>query len=150
MSTYKLITYLDAEIHEVFDFHIDLDNLLLITPPDFKLQIFHRPEALEVGAKIGLFVKMGPVTTTMESVIEELDRPTRLVDRQIGGFFSKWIHTHEFEIITSKKTKLIDLVEYGLPMGALGKLFGGSYAQNTIEKMFRHRALMTKKLLEKK
>jgi len=150
MSTFKLTTYIDAGILEVFDFHLELDNLLLITPPDFKLQIFHIPEKMEVGARVGLFVKMGPVTTTMESVIEELDRPNKLVDRQVGGFFSEWVHTHEFESITARKTKLTDLVDYSLPMGVLGRMFGGGYAQNIIEKMFRHRAMMTKNLLEKK
>jgi ligand-binding SRPBCC domain-containing protein len=148
LPTYEQVTYIDANIEKVFAFHLDLNNLLRISPEDANLQIFHAPPKLEKGARVGLFVKIGPITTTMETVVEELDPPHRFVDRQVGGFFASWVHTHTFEKITENKTKLTDRIEYTLPGGVLGNLVGGGIAYSKIEEMFRHRAMMTKKLLE--
>ena len=148
MPTIKQVTYIDAPIEKVFAFHLDLNNLLKISPPETDLQIFHMPDKMVEGATVGLFVKMGPITTTMETVIDELDPPHKFVDRQIGGFFSKWTHTHLLEKITETKTKLTDIIEFSLPMGILGNLFGGGIVQDKIEKIFRHRAMMTRKFLE--
>ena len=148
MPTIKQVTYIDAPIEKVFDFHLDLNNLLKISPPEADLQIFHAPDNIVEGATVGLFVKLGPITTTMETVIDELEPPHKFVDRQIGGVFSKWTHTHLFEKITESKTKLTDIIEFSLPMGMLGNLFGGGIVKDKIEKIFRHRAMMTRKLLE--
>ena len=148
MSEFKQTTYIDAPIEDVFEFHLSLENLLRISPEDANLQIFHAPEKMEQGARVGLFVKIGPITTTMETVVEVLDPPNKFVDKQVGGFFESWTHTHLFEKVTDTKTKLTDIIEYELPMGIFGKMLGGNIAHNKIESMFRHRAMMTKKLLE--
>jgi len=148
MPVIEMVTHINANIQKVFEFHLDLNNLLKITPPEAKLQIFHMPEKIEVGAKVGLFVKIGPVTTTMETIVDEIEAPTKFVDRQISGFFSKWIHTHQFHKVTEKMTRLTDIIDFSLPMGILGNIVGGGVAQSQIEKMFRHRAEMTKTLLE--
>ena len=148
MPTFEQVTYIDRNIIDVFEFHLDLNNLLRISPEDANLQIFHAPDKMEKGARVGLFVKIGPITTTMETIIEELDPPYRLVDKQVGGFFSKWVHAHVFEKITESKTKLTDTIDYSLPGGILGNIVGGGIAHKKIEDMFRHRAQMTKKLLE--
>lgn len=148
MPTFKQVTYIDVNIERVFEFHLDLKNLLRISPPEARLQVFHAPEKLKKGSRVGLFVKMGPITTTMETVVDELEAPYKMVDRQIGGFFKKWVHTHQFEKITETKTKLTDHIEYSLPLGVLGNVVGGGAAQDKIEAIFRHRAQMTKKLLE--
>jgi ligand-binding SRPBCC domain-containing protein len=150
VPTFELVTYIDANIEEVFEFHLNLENLLRVSPEDAHLQIFHAPPKLEKGARVGLFVKIGPITTTMETIVEEIDPPHKFVDRQVGGFFASWIHTHLFEKITDTKTRLTDRIEYSLPGGVLGNLVAGGIAQDKIEELFRHRAMMTKKLLEKK
>ena len=148
MAIVEQVTYIDAGIEKVFAFHLDLNNLLRISPEEAHLQIFYAPPKMEKGARVGLFVRIGPITTTMETVVEELDPPNKFVDRQVGGFFASWVHTHLFEKITEKTTRLTDRVEYTLPGGVLGNLVGGGIAHNKIEEMFRHRAMMTKKLLE--
>jgi len=148
MPTFRQVTYIDAPIEKVFEFHLNLNNLLKISPSEANLQIFHMPDKLVEGAKVGLFVKIGPVTTTMETVVEEIDPPWKFVDRQVGGFFGKWVHTHLFEKITQKKTKLTDIIDYSLPLGMLANLLGGGIVEKKIAKIFKHRAHMTKKLLE--
>jgi ligand-binding SRPBCC domain-containing protein len=125
-----------------------LTNLLKISPPEANLQIFYAPEKLEQGAMVGLFVKIGPLTTTMENEIVELDPPHKMVDRQIGGYFAKWTHTHLFEEITATKTKLTDIVEYELPLGLLGRIVAGAIVRQKIEEIFQHRAEKTKELIE--
>ena len=148
MPIFEQVTYIEINIQKVFEFHLDLKNLLRISPKDFRLQIYHAPERLVEGAMVGLFVKAGPITTTMETVVEEFLPPYKFVDRQVHGFFSHWIHTHTFEKVTENMTKLTDHIDYKLPLGGLGSLFGGGIAQEKIEKVFRHRAQRTKELLE--
>jgi ligand-binding SRPBCC domain-containing protein len=69
-------------------------------------------------------------------------------DTIVQGPFSKWIHTHTMEPDGEGGTWLIDHIEYELPMGAVGSLFGGRFARKKLEKMFDFRHEVTRKACE--
>ena len=47
--------------------------------------------------------------------------PHRFVDTQLRGPYRRWIHTHEF-VAERGGTRMIDRVDYVLPLGALGRV----------------------------
>jgi ligand-binding SRPBCC domain-containing protein len=69
-------------------------------------------------------------------------------DTMVEGPFSKWVHTHTMESDGEGGTWLIDHIEYELPLGALGTLFGGRFARKKLEKMFDFRHEVTRKECE--
>jgi hypothetical protein len=45
---------------------------------------------------------------------------------------------------------LIDRIEYELPLGALGRIFGSGFARRKLERMFEFRHRVTKEACEKR
>ena len=85
--------------------------------------------ALKVGSAIHLELSLGPVRQPWELTVIEVDAGRHFVDQQTGrGPMAYWRHTHAFEAV-GDGTRVIDHIEYALPLGVLGRvaaaLFGG-------------------------
>ena len=69
-------------------------------------------------------------------------------DQLVKGPFSKWIHRH---IVTPRgdgECTLTDDIEYELPLGALGRIFGGRFARKNLERLFEYRHEVTREACE--
>src|SRR5262249_1652725 len=53
--------------------------------------------------------------------------------------FARWEHTHRFEPDGPSACHLEDRIEYALPFGSVGDLFGGPFAERTLERTFTYR-----------
>jgi ligand-binding SRPBCC domain-containing protein len=69
------------------------------------------------------------------------------IDEMLAGRFKKWRHLHRFHSIDGKQTEVIDEIEFELPYGILGKLFGGC-AYKQLQNIFGYRKIATVKALE--
>ena len=80
--------------------------------------------------------------TTKITFVEE---PFSFVDKQISGPFSIWEHEHIFE---KSKNEVIayDIVKFKLPLGGLGRLFGGWLVKYQLKKIFEYRKLQLQKI----
>ena len=65
-------------------------------------------------------------------------------DEQIKGPFKKWIHTHRFTPTEDGQSILEDSIEYELPLGALGRLFGNPGVKGINNRVFPWRHQRTK------
>lgn len=74
--------------------------------------------------------------------------PTLFSDVQIYGPFASWLHTHQFSVVDSNRCLLTDRIDYELPLGILGKLFGANIAARKLDAMFRFRHRQTVEDLE--
>lgn len=66
-------------------------------------------------------------------------------DRMLEGPFASWLHKH---IVTPKgpnQCVLTDEIEYELPLGILGRIFGGGFARRNLERMFDFRHEVTQR-----
>ena len=67
--------------------------------------------------------------------------------KMLAGPFKKWRHLHRFSNIHEKQTEIKDEIEFELPYGLLGKLFGG-YAYKQLQNIFEYRKIVTIRALK--
>ena len=102
-------------------------------------------ERLEKGARQTIRVGVGPVGIRWVAEIADLQAErTFFVDRQVSGPFKSWNHRHEVSADGASTSTLADRIEYALPAGPLGQLFGGRAVRSKLERMFawRHRVMV--------
>ena len=69
-------------------------------------------------------------------------------DHQLSGPFSKWQHRHLFEAIDNSTCKLIDDIQFSLPLGKLSEPILGEFFKSKLNKLFSYRHRITKFDLE--
>jgi ligand-binding SRPBCC domain-containing protein len=139
----------EASADEVFAFHERPDAFELLQPPWQTFEIIQPPSSLEVGTIVKLRVKVGPLWQTI--VAEHVDyQPGRMfADRMVKGPFKHWLHRHMVTPLEPGRCRLTDDIEYQLPMGAAGQLFGGWFAKRSLERLFDYRHQVTREHCER-
>ena len=89
-----------------------------------------------------LKVGFGPFWQTVEAVHVEYQPGVVFADRMVRGPFRHWHHRHLVEPAGDQSSRLTDAIEYELPLGLLGRVFGGPIARWQLRKLFafRHQA----------
>jgi uncharacterized protein len=134
---------------ELWAFHARPDAFALLTPPWQVTEILEPPRSLKVGTIVRLRVKLPllPIWQTIEAEHIEYEEGHMFADRMNKGPFAKWVHHHRIEAMGPGTSKLVDSIEYELPMGALGSFAGGSFARRELEKLFAFRHKVTREHL---
>ena len=81
------------------------------------------------GAKRVFEVKKGGVWLRWIADHRDVVPPERFTDVQERGPFKRWAHTHRFETRGEARSRLIDHIDYAVPMGGLGRALAGSSAR---------------------
>lgn len=155
MPDHRRRTPLPVSARELYDWHARPGAFERLTPPFEPVRVESwrggvatrgRPEAeqwgdLSDGAEVSLAMKQGPLTLRWLARHEQHVEGEQFVDRQVSGPFARWVHTHRFEAAGPDRSVLDDHVDYALPLGPLGRLFGGGFAARKLERLFafRHR-----------
>lgn len=123
-------------IDELFAFFSDATQLQAITPPWLHFQVL-TPEPIEmfVGQRIDYRLRVRGLPLSWTSEITAWEPGERFVDEQILGPYSHWHHEHRFESV-GPGTRVIDIVHYGVPGGALVHAL---FVRRDIEKIFAYR-----------
>ncbi|MFM7316653.1 MAG: SRPBCC family protein [bacterium] len=149
MPLYVRETLINAPQSVVFGFHERPDALPLLVPPWEKVTVEVPPKSLQKGTRVILVNHMGPLKLRWVAEHTAYDPPHSFQDIQQSGPFARWVHTHRVVAAGEGASLLRDEVEYDLPMGALGRLFGGGFARRKIDRMFAYRHEVTKRECEK-
>jgi len=64
-------------------------------------------------------------------------------DVQISGPFRRWEHAHRVIDEGGDACILEDEIDYELPLGPAGKLFGGGFVRDKLERLFAYRHAIT-------
>lgn len=139
---------IDASAEKVFAFHEAPDAFERLQPPWQTTRILQPPTSLEVGTRVILKIKVGPLWQTVVAEHVEYEPDRMFADRMVEGPFASWLHKH---IVTPRgpdQCVLTDEVEYELPLGILGRVFGGHFARRSLERMFEYRHEVTRKACE--
>jgi ligand-binding SRPBCC domain-containing protein len=137
-----------ASAPKVFAFHEARDAFERLQPPWQTTEIVQPPASLEVGARVVLRIKVGPFWQTIVAEHIAYEPGKMFADQMIEGPFSKWVHRH---IVTPRgegACTLTDEIEYELPLGVLGRVFGGWFAQRNLERLFEFRHRVTREACE--
>lgn len=148
MSLFVKETRIAASPEAVFQFHERPDALPLLIPPWEKVTVEVPPTSLATGTQVILVNRMGPLKLRWVAEHTAYDPPRMFMDVQKSGPFHKWEHKHLVLPDGANGAILRDEVTYELPMGILGRIFGGWFARSKIEKMFDYRHSVTKRVCE--
>jgi ligand-binding SRPBCC domain-containing protein len=124
---------------EVFSFFARPENLEAITPPSLRFQIMTpSPVRMAEGSLIDYRIRVSGVPLRWRSLIEVYEPPCCFVDLQLRGPYALWRHAHTFEDC-GEGTRIVDRVQYALPLGAMGRLAHALWVRRTLERIFDFR-----------
>lgn len=125
---------------EAFAWHEREGALERLTPPWEKVELIERSGGIRPGGRVVMRVPMVPAGTMIWEAEHDLyEPPYRFRDVAKRSPFAHWVHTHSFEPQGDDACELVDSIEYALPLGALGTLFGTRIAESKLSQMFAYR-----------
>jgi uncharacterized protein (TIGR01777 family) len=122
----------------VFGWHESDGAFERLSPPWMDVRCAERTGGITDGSRVVLLVRKGPLCVAWELGHKDYVINERFVDYQIKGPFDYWQQTHSI-LAEGGGAKLIDRVEYRLPLGSLGQFFGGGLIKADLERLFRYR-----------
>lgn len=148
MNSFEKTSIIDSTIQELFDFHLDIENLKKITPLNIKVELLNKSFLPKEGGILKIKTIKNFIPIIWEVEIVQIKNPNLLVDFALKSPFKYWKHFH---IFTKKGNvcELKDIIKYELPFGIKGRFFN-SFVQKELNNMFEFRHKMTKKILNPK
>lgn len=133
---------------EVFPFFAAAENLDRITPPWLRFRIITpTPIAMGSGTEIDYRLRYRGVPVRWRTRIEEWSPNELFVDRALRSPYALWLHAHEFEPLHGARTRMRDVVQYAMPLGALGAVAHQLFVRRDVERIFDYRRLAIESLL---
>lgn len=126
-------------LEEVFGFFSDARNLQKITPPWLNFQIL-TPEPIDIqpGTLLEYRLKWHGLGIRWRTRIVTWNPPRVFTDEQVRGPYRLWHHTHTFTA-ESGGTRMVDVVNYQLPLGILGAIAHRFAVRRDLERVFDYR-----------
>jgi ligand-binding SRPBCC domain-containing protein len=139
IQTFRQESEINAPPAAVFAWHERPEAVEELTPPWEQVEMLERASGLQVGVHVVFKIRSGPVPQTWVAEHTEYDPPHLFTDVQRQGPFAHWMHRHRFEPTRRGTTRMIDEVEYALPLGWLGELVAGWFVRAKLQRMFAYR-----------
>lgn len=137
---FERTTTIRAPLARVFDFFGEPQNLARITPPSMRFRVVDAPNRrLREGDRIEYRMRFLGVPLRWVSRLTVWRENEAFADRQEAGPFRAWLHSHAFREIEPGVVEMHDRVEYELPLGFLGRLFGGWLVERNLRQVFDYR-----------
>jgi ligand-binding SRPBCC domain-containing protein len=119
---FELVSNIAAPPERCFDLSLDID-LRVGSMTDSGERAVEGVTSGRIGLDqtVTWHAKHFGISWRMTSKITALDRPSRFVDEQVKGPFSRFHHEHIFES-TSSGTRMVDRITFDAPAGPIGYL----------------------------
>lgn len=138
--SFERTTHIDAPLAEVFSFFSMHENLQRITPARMRFRIIQSPDPrLKEGDRIEYALRFLGVPLRWTTLITRFRENDVFADLQERGPFRYWLHTHTFRAVDGS-VEMHDRVEYELPLGLLGRVFGAALVARQLRTVFEFRA----------
>lgn len=138
---------LPISLEKAWDFFTIPTNLDKITPKEMDFKITNNPPSKTYKGQI-ITYKIGILPLIKSNWITEithLEDRQFFVDEQRFGPYAMWHHEHHFEEIEAGKVKMTDIVNFKMPFGIFGDLFGGALVKNKVRFIFESRFTILEK-----
>jgi len=145
---FKKESLIEASAERVFAFHEAPDAFERLQPPWQKTEIIQPPTSLEVGTRVVLRIGLGPFWQTLVAEHVAYEPGYLFADRMIEGPFPSWLHQHIVTPQGPDRCLLTDDIEYELPLGFVGRVFGGWISKRMLDRMFDYRHRVTREACE--
>ncbi|MDH3207156.1 MAG: SRPBCC family protein [Gemmatimonadota bacterium] len=128
-----------GDLETVFAFFESPRNLEEITPPWLRFEVVATTdESMRRGTEIEYRLRWQRVPMGWRSRIAEYESPSAFADEMISGPYRRWYHRHLFRQVEGG-IELVDVVEYELPFGALGRWMHARLVRAQLESIFDYR-----------
>ena len=141
---YVVSTSLPVAAAKAFAYHDRPGALDRLIPPWETAVVESSDNSLAVGSRVVLKTKLGFIPLRWVAEHTKYDPPNLFADTSISGPFKSWDHHHRFVSAGDEQSLIRDEVDYRLPGGSMGRLFGGPMARRAIESMFAYRHQVTR------
>lgn len=157
MPTLVFETRIAAPLARVWAFHQDVKTALpALSRPGDQVEVEEADLPVGLGSRLVIRAK-GPVGRVrwVAKYVEFVPphavvfgEEARFVDEQEAGPFKRWRHSHEFDAIDDRTTRLVDRITYQVPYGPFGWIADKLLIGWTLRAMFRYRHTRTREILE--
>lgn len=139
-----------APVEDVFAFHLDTRNAVLISPTGTRILAVEGTFPVVSGSLVTMRMRQrpSPLAMTWRVRIEAVEPPSRIVDVAERSPFAEWRHEHLFAALDGDRTRMTDRVAYRLPGGPLGRLADRLIVARQLARAFEERHRRTRDLLE--
>jgi ligand-binding SRPBCC domain-containing protein len=138
--------FVPAPLGEVFRFFEDPRNLEQITPPFLRFRVVSTSdEEVRLDTRIEYRLRWQIFPMRWNSRISEYEKNVMFADEMLRGPYRRWYHRHYFEEVEGG-VEILDVVEYQLPLGPLGRVAHAVVVRRQLEEIFDYRHQMIQKL----
>ena len=124
---------------EVFAWHLRPGAFARMQPPWLPVRVLAQRGGVEDGGELEMSVPvLGPLRLRWLARHEGFVPGCEFRDRQIAGPFRHWLHIHRVRP-DGAGCVLEDQIEYTLPGGALGRVFGQARVERQLAQVWAHR-----------
>lgn len=148
----KFEQIIPTSIDEVWSLFSDAKNLKNLTPKEMNMKVITdlKETKLFEGMRIAYYVSpLFKIPVFWETEIIKVKEQHQFIDIQLKGPFKSWKHTHTFKKI-GDKVKMIDEIEYELPLGFVGDLFHKPLVLKNLNALFTYRKGICEELFKNK
>lgn len=149
MSERRYESALPATPAEVFDWHMRPGAFTRLAPPWQGVRVAAMDRPLRDGARATLILERGPWRVRWVARHEAVHTGRGFRDVQEKGPFGAWTHDHRFEDDGQGGARLIDRIEYRLPLEPLSRALAGRHVEREIDRVFRRRHTVTRNDLQR-
>ena len=138
---FKRVQTLNSDIETIWSFVSKPENLEKITPDNMKFSILSKSN-LEMEEGMLISYKISPfldINTTWITMITNVIKNEKFIDQQVKGPYKFWHHEHKFEVISSNKVKMTDIITYIPPFGFLGDIANALFLKKKLNNIFDYR-----------
>lgn len=142
-DTFTLRSPMPVPAADVFAWHARPAAFARVQPPWESAELVDVAGPFADGQRLTIRAKVGPVGLTWVAEVFGVVPGAEFRDRQLSGPFAEWEHAHRFIPAGETGSFLEDHVEYRVPFGFPGRLFGGGVVRDKLARMFAYRHAVT-------
>ena len=146
--TFIATARIPASAEAVFDWHEAPGAFERLTPSWERVRVLSHVGGIRDGARVSLLVGPAPFSMQWELEHRDYQHGRSFTDLQLSGPFRLWKHVHRMIPQGPHACVLEDTIEYELPFGALGRLFGRPFVQRKLKRLFAYRHGVTRRAFE--
>jgi uncharacterized protein (TIGR01777 family) len=143
MAEFRKRVHVPVPVTQLFAWHERPGAFQRLSPPWDRPEVISQVGGIRDGARVELRVHTGPVPTTWQLEHRDYLENRQFRDVLLAGPFRSWVHTHAFEADGEHASVLDDHIVYELPLGALGDVVAGRFADSTLARVFAYRHAVT-------
>ena len=148
--TFVATSRMPASAEAVFDWHEAPGAFEQLTPSWERVRVLRHDGGIRDGARVSLLVGPAPFSVRWDLEHRDYQHGRSFTDLQRRGPFRYWKHVHRMIPQGPDACVLEDTIEYELPFGGLGRLFGRPFVQRKLKRLFAYRHVVTRRAFERR